>query len=69
MSRAKGDKGQGRRAKGPARGKKARARAKPGILESWENFDKAAMAEYMAAVEEDFAHQLDELEQALRSEN
>jgi hypothetical protein len=73
MTNAKGDKEQGRRAKGQARGKKARARGqgkhKPGIIESWEDFDELAMHEYLAAVEQDFAEQLTEFEKALRSEN
>jgi hypothetical protein len=71
MTNAKGDKEQGRRAKGQARGKKARGQGKhkPGIIESWEDFDELAMHEYLAAVEQDFAEQLTEFEKAFRSQN
>jgi len=71
MTSRKGDKGQGRRINGQARGKKARARGKhqPGILESWEDFDKDAMTEYLDAVEKEFNEQLDAFERALRCEN
>lgn len=74
MSKARGDKGQQRGSKGQSRGNKSRGRAargkaKPGVLESWEDFNETAMAEYMQAVAEDLAEQLDALEEALRSEN
>jgi len=77
MTRARQGKGQGRAARGQARGKGGRARARsrsqskhrPGILESWEDFNEAAMAEYLEAVTEDFAKQMDALEEALRGEN
>lgn len=71
MTSRKGDKGQGRRIKGQARGKKGRAQGKhqPGILESWEDFDKVARTEYLDAVEKEFNEQLDAFERALRCEN
>ena len=68
---SKGNKGQGRRGRGQARGNGARPRArhKPATLRSWEALNESAMAEYLEAVREDFAEQLDVLEEALRSEN
>ena len=71
MTSRKGGKGQGRRINGQARSKKARARGnhQPGILESWEDFDKDAMTEYLDAVEKEFNEQLDAFERALRCEN
>jgi hypothetical protein len=61
-------KGQGRASGRKARGKKTRADA-PGIIESWEDFNQLAMRDYLYAVIEDLAQELDELERALRSEN
>jgi len=64
---AKRGKGQGRRGKGCSRA--ARGKVQPGIIESWEDFNAAAMEEYLAAVAEDFNEQMDSLEEALRCEN
>ncbi len=67
MSKPKGDKRQGQRAKRQARA--ARGKETPGILQSWEDFSQDAMGEYLEAVVEDLGEQLDAFEQALRSEN
>ena len=71
MTKPKGNKGQGRRGKSQVKGNRARtgSRHKPGSLKSWEALNESAMAEYLEAVREDFAGQLDVLEEALRSEN
>lgn len=73
MTRPRQGKGQGRAARGQARGKKARARGqgkyRPGIVESWEDFNEAAMAEYLEAVTEAFAEELSDMEEAFRGEN
>lgn len=73
MTKARGDKGQRRAAKGHARGRGAGARAQarhgPAVLASWEDFDATTMAEYVDAVEKEIAGQLDALEEALRGEN
>jgi hypothetical protein len=67
MSKPKGNKRQRRASHGKARA--GRGKLKPGILESWEDFNEAAMAEYLEAVAADFAEQLDLLEESLRCEN
>jgi len=69
MSKQKGNKGQKRRAKGQTRAARGKGRVQPGILESWEDFNELAMAEYLEAVAADFAEQLAEFEEALRCEN
>ena len=63
----KGNKEQGRR--GKARSRAARGKVQPGIIDSWEDFNAAAMEEYLAAVAQDFNEQMDSLEDALRCEN
>jgi len=53
----------------PKRSSRRKGPFRPGILESWEDFDKVAMTEYLDAVAEDLGEQLDALERALRGEN
>jgi hypothetical protein len=66
MTKPKDDKRQKQRPKRSTRRKGAK---RPGIVESWEDFDETAMREYLAAVAEDLGGQLDALEEALRCEN
>jgi len=63
-----GNTGKPRKDKGKSQGKGRKA-SQPGIVQSWEAFSESAMREYLDAVADDLAAQLDELEQALRSSN
>ena len=62
------------RGKGKDKGKGKRKRQggdmpKPGVLLSWEDFDEAAMREYLDAVARDLSNELDEQERSFRSKN
>jgi hypothetical protein len=72
MSKAKGNKGQGRRSKGHTRGNKGETRlgaigaglwtrTKPGILESWKDYEMARR-EYLEALADGFDAQPDVFE-------
>ena len=66
MTKPRDNKSQKQR---PKRSTRRKGPFRPGILESWEDFDKDAMTEYLDAVAEDLGQQLDAFEKALRSEN